>query len=134
MLLLEIHRTNLIQPNNTTSAELKNFKGSLKFADFKIDLFHLFYQEGSALLKNNGILNYITPSSILNNVYTENLRILLAKTHEILTLAVTEAKIFEDADVHTGIFQFRKTSQISINHEINLTTNLIDLINKKGRL
>jgi adenine-specific DNA-methyltransferase len=121
----------LIQPNNTTLYEISHYKSFYKFADFKIDLFHLFYQLGIKLLRDKAILNYITPSSILNNVYSENLRNYLIHSNEILTIAVTESKVFEDADVHTGIFQLRKNSTISIDHEVNLTTNLIGVLNKK---
>ena len=121
----------LIQPSNTTTNELKYFKSNFKFAEFKIDLFHLFFQQGSLLVKNDGLVILITPSSILNNVYTENLRNLLGKTHEILTLAVTEEKIFDDADVHTGIFQFRKVKNANQTNYINLTTDLINVISNE---
>lgn len=118
----------LIQPSNTSLAELQHYKFAYTFADFKIDLFHLFYQLGDLILKNNAILSFITPSTILNNVYTEGLRHLINTKFQIQKIAISEEKVFEDADVHTGIFQFKKNFKISEN-KIKLTTNLSGIIN-----
>ena len=119
----------LIQPNNTSEAELKQFKLSFKFSDFKIDLFHLFYQLGDLILKEEGMLSFITPSSILNNVYAEGLRNLIDTNFIIQKIAISESKVFEDADVHTGIFQFKKSNKKTAN-KIELTTNLTGIINR----
>ena len=117
----------LIQPNNTSETELNQFKSTYKFADFKIDLFHLFYQLGDLILKEEGILSFITPSSILNNVYTEGLRNLINTNFLIQKIAISESKVFEDADVHTGIFQFKKSKNKTEN-KVELTTNLSGII------
>ncbi len=121
----------MIQPANTSLADLDYYKKTFPFADFKIDLFHLFYQLGTFILKNNGDLCFITPSSILNNVYSAGLRSFLIKHHNIHTIAVTQNKIFEEADVHTGIFHFEKKLIIDPRKEIQLTTELEDVINNK---
>lgn len=121
----------MIQPTNTSLADLDYYKKTFPFADFKIDLFHLFYQLGTFILKNNGDLCFITPSSILNNVYAAGLRSFLTKHHNIHTIAVTQSKIFEEADVHTGIFHFEKNLIIDPRKEIQLTTELEDVINHK---
>ena len=121
----------MIQPANTSLADLDYYKKTFPFANFKIDLFHLFYQLGTFILKNNGDLCFITPSSILNNVYAAGLRSFLTKHHNIHTIAVTQNKIFEEADVHTGIFHFEKTLIIHPSKEIQLTTELEDVINKQ---
>ena len=122
----------LIQPNNTSEAELKQFKLVYKFTDFKIDLFHLFYQLGDLILKEEGMLSFITPSSILNNVYAEGLRNLISTNFLIQKIAISEDKVFEDADVHTGIFQLKKTKKKTEN-KIELTTNLTGIIKETER-
>ena len=58
----------MIQPHNTSENEIALMKNAFEIADFKIDLFHLFYQAGINILISNGFLSYITPSSLLNNV------------------------------------------------------------------
>ncbi len=123
----------MIQPANTPLTDLDYYKKTFPFADFKIDLFHLFYQLGTFILKNNGDLCFITPSSILNNVYASGLRSFLTKHHNIHTIAVTQNKIFEEADVHTGIFHFEKNLIIDPRKEIQLTTELEDVINNKKK-
>lgn len=114
----------MIQPNNTSNTDLEYFKKSYPIADFKIDLFHLFYQLGSFILKNGGDICFITPSSILNNVYASGLRNFLSNSHNICMIAVTQNKIFDEADVHTGIFHFEKTSKPNPTKSIKLTTEL----------
>lgn len=119
----------LIQPNNTSDNELLLYKENYPIADFKIDLFHLFYQLGLFLSKDSGYISFITPSSILNNVYAEPLRNLLIKELNVVGISITKEKIFEDADVHTGIFQFQKNNNIN-DHSLKLTTNLTGVIDK----
>ena len=122
----------MIQPNNTSLADLRYYKSSYLFADFKIDLFHLFYQIGTNILKNRGDLSFITPSSILNNVYASGLRSFLCKNHNIYKIAVTENKIFDEADVHTGIFHLEKSSSSKKSIKIHLTTQLEKVIENEA--
>ena len=126
----------MIQPNNTSSADLEYFKKTYPFVDFKIDLFHLFYQLGTFILKTQGNICFISPSTLLNNVYASGLRSFLSKNHNICTIAVTQNKIFEEAEVHTGIFHFEKTTNIDAKKMIQLTTELEKVIEstKKFRL
>ncbi len=119
----------LIQPNNTPIADLNYYKANFDFADFKIDLFHLFFQLGYKICKQDGLTSYIAPSTLLYNYYVENLRMWLLKNNEIKLLAVSSEKVFEDADVHTAIYLFKKTYKIPEDSQINLTVNLESVIN-----
>jgi tRNA1(Val) A37 N6-methylase TrmN6 len=121
----------MIQPNNTSINDLDYFRKTFPVSDFKIDLFHLFYQIGEFLLKKNGELCFITPSSILNNVYASNLRAFITKHFTVKTIAVTKNKIFQEADVHTGIFHFLKGVNQTEKGLINLTAELEDIIEGK---
>ena len=64
----------MIQPHNTSNEILDYTKRHYTVAEFKIDLFHVFLQKGIRLQKYNGLLGYIIPATLLNNVYVENLR------------------------------------------------------------
>ncbi|VTP95822.1 type II restriction m6 adenine DNA methyltransferase, Alw26I/Eco31I/Esp3I family [Sphingobacterium daejeonense] len=122
----------MVQPNNTSINDLEYFRKSYPIADFKIDLFHLFYQLGTFILKNGGDICFITPSSILNNVYAINLRNFINKHFNIRIIAVTHNKIFDEADVHTGIFHFEKSHFPDSAKSIKLTTELENVILKKS--
>jgi len=119
----------LIQPNNTTNQELLFYKNRFAFADFKIDLFHLFFQLGVKILKNESYLSFITPSTLLYNFYAENLRGWINQKCEILKIAVSKDKVFQDADVHTAIYILKKTSNQSRNNLIEFTTELENVLN-----
>ena len=100
----------LMQPKEVDLAVLNFFKSRYTFSEFKIDLFHLFFQKAVIILKPNGLLGYIAPSSLLNNVYVENLRLWLLNNCKIHTIAVSHEKVFADADVHTAVYIFEKNS------------------------
>lgn len=125
----------LMQPKDTDEVILKYFRENYNVAEFKIDLFHLFFQKGIRLLHDKGLLGYITPSSLLNNVYVENLRNWLITNCTIDTIALTKEKVFADADVFTAVYILGKendTSKIS-KHVIKTTTEL-ELIKQNIKL
>ncbi len=119
----------LMQPNNTSKEQLDFFKKNFEYADFKIDLFHLFFQLGYKICKTDGLLSYIAPSTLLYNYYVEELRMWLSKNNEIKLLAVSLEKVFEDADVHTAIYLLKKSEKVSGESLINLSVNLEGVIN-----
>lgn len=116
----------LMQPKEVDSAILSFFKTRYTFSEFKIDLFHLFFQKAVIILKQNGLLGYIAPSSLLNNVYVENLRLWLLNNCKIDIIAVSHEKVFADADVHTAVYIFEKNSDslTTDNSHINITFEL----------
>ncbi|MEZ4524956.1 MAG: TaqI-like C-terminal specificity domain-containing protein [Desulfobacterales bacterium] len=118
----------MIQPNNTSINEIQYMKTFYPFADFKIDLFHLFFQKGSFLLKNKGFLCYISPSTLLNNVYAQGLRRMIAENHEICKIAAAKGKVFDVADVHTAIFLLKKENVKASEHTVRITAQLEEVI------
>jgi len=98
----------MMQPHNTEQTILKYFKEKFNVAEFKIDLFHLFIQQSINKLRNNGLQGYITPSSLLNNVYVENLRSWILENCRINKISLTKEKVFKDADVYTSVYIFEK--------------------------
>ncbi len=97
----------MLQPHNTEKGELEYLKAHYVAAEFKIELFHMFLQRGVGLLKKNGFHGHIVPTTLLNNVYAENLRKWLMERCAIQQIAVAKGRVFEDADVHTCVLIFK---------------------------
>lgn len=99
-----------------------------KVPDYEI--YYLFINRGNQILCQNGKLAYITPNSILFNVYAQNYRVEMLDRWSIEEiLDCTEFDIFADAtvrnvvfrfskDLITGNFGYRETSNISSFQEL----------------
>ena len=118
----------MVQPGNTSISELDFFKQRYPFADFKIDLFHLFFQAGNSLIQKNGLLCFIAPSTLLYNYYTDKLRLWLADRFEINKIVVAKEKVFDDADVHTAIYLFTNKHGAKENNEVLITSDLAGVL------
>ena len=116
----------MLQPHNTERQELDYLKQHYVAAEFKIELFHLFLQRGLSLLKAGGFHGHIVPTTLLNNVYAENLRCWIMERCKILCISVAQGRVFEDADVHTSvvIFQPEQNADTRAKHEILTTSEL----------
>jgi len=73
------------------------------------DIYCLFYQKGIQLLKQNGLLTYITSNKWMRAGYGEKLRIFFAK-HNPLQLIDLGPGVFENATVDTNILIIQKTN------------------------
>ncbi len=83
--------------------ELENtYKRIYSVASYKIDLFHLFIEHGYNILKKEGVLTYINPTTYLTNNYTQPLRDLILKKSSVLGIINISDDVF-DASVNTGI-------------------------------
>lgn len=83
--------------------ELENtYKRKYSVASYKIDLFHLFIEHGYNILKIEGVLTYINPTTYLTNNYTQPLRDLILKKSSVLGIINISDDVF-DASVNTGI-------------------------------
>ena len=111
----------LLQPNNTEESELNYVRSRFVSAEFKIELFHLFFQRGISFLRNKGQLGFIVPTTLLNNVYAETLRRWLMEQCVIRNISVSPHRVFADADVHTAVMIFERNKDDSARK-----TNLID--------
>lgn len=125
----------MMQPHNTEQVILNYFKEKFNIAEFKIDLFHLFIQQSINKLKNSGLLGYITPSSLLNNVYVENLRVWILEHCRINKISLTKEKVFKDADVYTAVYIFEKEKdKIHRNNHFILKTDTLELYKQNKEL
>jgi adenine-specific DNA-methyltransferase len=113
----------MIQPNNTSKEQLAVIKQKYDFADFKIDLFHLFFQLPMKILKEAGTLTYIAPSTLLYNFYAEKLRTWLNKRFRINKILIPTTMVF-DADVHTAIYLMTRTERATSDHQVLFTVEL----------
>lgn len=91
----------LCQPSNTSEYLLNCYKNHYSVASYKIDLFHLFFEKGINLLKQSGVLGYITPNTYLTNKYIKPLRKFILDTCTIHTI-VNHDKVFTAASVDTA--------------------------------
>lgn len=82
-----------------------------KFESFEKtgDLYCLFYELGNVILKENGLLGYITSNKWLRANYGKSLRNYLIKNTQPLELLDLGSGIFESATVDSNILIFEKT-------------------------
>ncbi|SFF19494.1 DUF7149 domain-containing protein [Thermoflexibacter ruber] len=79
-----------------------------KVPDYEI--YYWFINKGHHILKQNGIISYIIPNTILFNVFAQSYRLSLFDNWTINEiLDCTNFNIFEDATVRNIIFQFIKS-------------------------
>lgn len=88
----------LCQPSNTEESLLEYYRTHFQVASYKIDLFHLFFEEGIYLCRKDGVLSYITPNTYLTNKYIKSLRQFILGNCDILRLVLHD-KVFESAQV-----------------------------------
>ena len=97
----------LCQPSNTNISLINYFKINYSVASYKIDLFHLFFEKGINLLRQNGVLCYITPNTFFSNKYIRPLRKYIldnCRIHKIINYD----KVFQSASVDTATIVLTK--------------------------
>ena len=62
-----------------TEESLIEYYKKSEVASHKIDLFHLFFEKAIHLLKEKGLLGFITPNTYLTNKYIKPLRIMVSR-------------------------------------------------------
>ena len=119
----------LCQPSNTEEKLLK-FYNNFEVANYKIDLYHLFFEKGIKILNPKGYLGFITPNTYLTNKYTINLRKLILEKTSINTIIKYNEIVFAEAgvDVVTILLSnFKiKNNKINILSSKNKTLTVID--------
>ncbi len=85
------------------------------------DLYCLFYEKGVQLLKEQGILAYITSNSWMRTQYGELLRVFFAEqTNPLLLLNFENSQVFESAIVESNILITQKTMPLPKNTTKNI--------------
>ncbi|MBR3699760.1 MAG: Eco57I restriction-modification methylase domain-containing protein [Bacteroidales bacterium] len=79
--------------------------------DRRGDIYELFYEKGNRILRNNGVLCFITSNGWMKSQYGDNLRCYLASnTNPILLIDFNQMRLFDNAVVETNILMFKKES------------------------
>ena len=96
-----------LQKMGVTSDELQKM-GYDTFAKTG-DIYSLFYEQGTNVLKKNGLLMFITSNKWMRAAYGESLRKFFAeKTNPLLLIDFSGNQIFDTATVDTNILMFSK--------------------------
>lgn len=66
--------------------------------EYQVNTYVLFYERGIELLKENGLLGYITPATFTTQYYYKNLRNLIQK-YNIITISRYTYEVFPDASI-----------------------------------
>jgi type I restriction-modification system DNA methylase subunit len=103
----------LLQPQNIAKHELDYLQCHYQVAQYKMDIFHLFIEQGLRLVKDNGFVGYITPASFLTNNGTSKLREEILSKSRITTMVVLPDGVFQDASVDNVVFTLIRDSQAS---------------------
>jgi len=93
----------LLQDENRNDKLYNFFKIKYSVASYKIDLYHLFIERGINLLKDKGIISYITPSNFLSNKFSLNLRKYLLSNTVINQILIFDENVF-NANVNNLVF------------------------------
>jgi type I restriction-modification system DNA methylase subunit len=88
-------------------------------AKYKIDTYQLFIEQSVILLKDGGLLGFITPNTFLKNIHSEPLRKYALDNTLIREVILFKYSVFESASVDTCVFVFEKgkskpNTQISV--------------------
>ena len=113
----------LIEGEFRNDEMLTYFKKNFKSASFKIDLYHLFFERGLQILKNNGSLGLITPSNYISNNGLLGLREIILEKSNIVTINNISGKVFSGASVDTSISILSKTNSKKPSTFIHSTWN-----------
>ncbi len=100
--------------------EKDNIKRQYISASGNYDSYHYFIEQSVKLLKERGILSFITPDTWLTNVYTEKLRIFILDNCKILQIVRLPQNVFSDANVDTCIVLLQKTSKAEKNSDVTV--------------
>jgi len=107
----------LCQPSNTNEETL-NFYKSFEVASYKIDLFHLFFERGTNILRDGGELGFITPNTYLSNKYIQKLRNFILKNTFIEEVINYNEIVFVDAGVDVATLILTKEKKFNENIKI----------------
>lgn len=111
-----------------SSKELSEGLGGCSYKTFEKtgDLYCLFYEKGNHILKDNGLLGFITSNKWLRANYGKSLRTYLLKNTQPQLLIDLGSGIFESATVDSNILIFKKANSIT-----NQSIQAIDLSKEK---
>ena len=108
---------------------LKKFES----AKYKIDTYQLFIEQSVKLLRQKGLIGFITPNTFLKNIHAEPLRKFILKTTKINEFLLLNYPVFSSASVDTCVFVFEKGA-VDVNSFILNISNSISKVEYVTRI
>ena len=117
----------LIQPKEYPKYIIDYYKDKFEVSQYKIDLYHLFFERGINILKEDGYFSFITPTPYLMNTYLSKLRKFILDNCKIEKIINTGNDVF-GAKVDTAIIILNKDSDSN-----SRNSNLIEIYHKEKK-
>ena len=103
-----------VQIKGIEPSDRRIYEKQYKFATGRFNLFYLFIERCSVLLKSGGIAAFIIPDRLLLNTQCKEIRKWLLNVNEICGLVSFEDQIFETAVVDSILLFFRKKTRENV--------------------
>lgn len=113
-----------------TQADKQYFSKHYQVTEYQLNLYPLFIEKGYNLLKNKGLLDYITPNNWLTINTNKNVRKFILDNSNI-KIVNFYAKVFESADVDSSIILFEKSQQNKSIELFEYTDNFYSIFETK---
>ncbi|MDR3062941.1 MAG: Eco57I restriction-modification methylase domain-containing protein, partial [Methanobrevibacter sp.] len=109
------------------------FEKNYNSAYGRINTYPLFYEKGLNLLKNQGLLGFITPYTILKNQYYKEARKFILENSKILELVDFKGiTVFQDATVDSIVMLLKKG--VTENYEFKQISNIVSFENQQYKI
>lgn len=99
----------LCQKSNTSDIVLEYYKDKFFVSCYKIDLYHLFFEQCIKLATSNAFIGLITPNTYFKNKYLKPLRLFILNNSSIIKLLNHNKSVFEDASVDVATIILKKS-------------------------
>lgn len=109
------------------------FYNKYETVEYQLDTYTLFMEEAHKLLKENGKLSYIIPSTWLTMFYFKDLRKYLIEKSFFENLLLFRYKVFEEVTAETSIITLSKKQSINENILINYYDNSNEMSIKENK-
>ncbi len=87
--------------------------------EYQVNSYVLFYERGINILKQNGILGYITPNTFTYQHYFDKIRTLINK-YQVIKICKNQFQVFEDADIGDTICFIIKKHENNFELPVNI--------------
>jgi hypothetical protein len=98
-----------------------------KSAQYKVDLYHLFIEQGINLLSEKGVISYITPNTFIKNKHNNLLREIIYKNCHFETVVLFYSQVFESVSVDNLVFVFIKDKKKSNSKIFEIRKSINDI-------
>lgn len=103
-----------------------------KSAQYKVDLYHLFIEQGINLLRERGVISYITPNTFIKNKHNNLLREVIYKNCHLETVVLFYSQVFESVSVDNLVFVFIKDRTKGISKIFEIRKSINDISESKN--